>query len=167
MADYEMTFDDAHAFAAKMAKAPSLVENEMEHAVDRLTLQGEAQAKRKVPVRTGHLRRSIASRPAVFAGGTVTGSFGTATPYAKQVEFGGTITAKNGGYLKFPGQYRNPKLKKDGTPVANKNPGMVFVKSVTQKGRPYMEPARRYVEGLMPGEFKRAMQNVIAQLEGE
>lgn len=150
MADFEVTFEDAHRFAAVMARASSLVITEMEHTVDRLTLVGESQAKKKVPVDTGHLRRSIASRPATNAGGVVTGSWGTATIYAKQVEFGGTIRARNAPYLVFMG--------KDGH--------LVSVKSVTQSGTPYMMPSKTHVERLMPGEFKRMMQRILGMIGG-
>lgn len=53
--------------------------------VKRATLQIEAGAKEKVPVRTGTLRRSIHS---VFSNGGLTGIVGPSVLYGKFVEFG-------------------------------------------------------------------------------
>src|SRR5688500_16842391 len=100
MADFDITHN-IDEFSNGMRKAPAIIREEFLRSTDRLTLQGEAFAKGVVPVRTGHLRRSIAMKPAVWAGGA-TGSFGTATPYARYVEFGrGPISARPGGYLRF------------------------------------------------------------------
>ena len=53
--------------------------------VKRATLDIEARAKARTPVRTGTLRRSIAS---VFENGGLTGRVGPSVLYGKFVEFG-------------------------------------------------------------------------------
>ncbi|MDQ3540842.1 MAG: HK97 gp10 family phage protein, partial [Chloroflexota bacterium] len=88
MTDLEFQFDDAHRFAANMARAPKLVEREMVNGANRLAIKGEQYAKVLAPHKSGHLRRSITAEPARFSGGTVTARYGTATPYARAVEEG-------------------------------------------------------------------------------
>src|SRR5690606_8708354 len=99
--DFEFRFDDAKAFAARMDAAPQIVGDELTSGIDRLTLQGEAFTKAETPVRTGHLRRSIAHKPATFGGGVATGSWGTATPYARYVEEGRGPVVARGRALRF------------------------------------------------------------------
>lgn len=53
--------------------------------VKKATLEIEAQAKAKAPVRTGTLRRSIHS---VFSNGDLTGTVGPSVEYGRYVEFG-------------------------------------------------------------------------------
>lgn len=100
--DFEFRFDDAFEFAARMNAAEQVVGDEMTQGIDRLTLQGEAFTKAETPVKTGHLRRSIAHQPATYGGGVATGSWGTATPYAPYVEDGrGPVVASPGKMLRF------------------------------------------------------------------
>lgn len=99
--DFELRFDDAKAFAARMDAAPQIVGDELTQGIDRLTLQGEAFTKAETPVRTGLLRRSIAHKPATFGGGVATGSWGTATPYARYVEDGRGPVVARGRALRF------------------------------------------------------------------
>ena len=86
--DLTFTFDDAIAFAGKMAQAPAIVQREMTTTVDRLVLTGMGEAIKIVPVDTGHLRRSIAKGPTTWSGSGASGSYGTATTYAQYVEYG-------------------------------------------------------------------------------
>ncbi len=81
-------------------------------------------AKEKAPYRTGNLRRSIHTN--VTSNDTrATATVGTDVEYAAQVEFGGTIKAKNKKSLHW--------VDKDGKEH--------FAKSVTQPARPYLRPA--------------------------
>ena len=148
MADFEFRFTDAFTFGKRMAAAPQIVSEELRSATDRLTLQGEALTKAETPVRTGHLRRSIAHKPAVFAGGTVTGSWGTATPYAPYVEEGrGPVVAGPGKVLRFvpKGSDRAIYRKRVG-PAAGRH---MFRKAVVRIrpmiGREYRAAAQRII----------------------
>lgn len=149
MSDIEFRFDDAHDFAAKLAKAPKLVEREMVNATNRLTLQGEGFAKSVVPVKTGQLRRSIAAEPARFGGGTVTGRYGTATPYAKYVEFGRRgFSARPGRKLRFVIGGR-----------------VIYTTSVgPAAARPFMRPSAARLRPLVNREYRAALQRIVAGL---
>lgn len=81
---FDIEFNDARAFGAAMGQAQGIVRDELRMSTDRLTLTGVSLAMGTVHVVTGNLRRSLASSPATFGGGTVSGSFGTAVPYARQ-----------------------------------------------------------------------------------
>ncbi len=85
----------------------------------------EKYAKDKVPRWTGNLSRSIhveiVEVTPIFAAAII----GTDVEYAAQVEFGGTIKAKNAPYLVF--KTRDGQWHK--------------VKSVTQVPQPYLRPA--------------------------
>ena len=112
---FAIRFDDARAFAARMAQAPQIVGDELTRSVDRLTLQGERYTKVETPVRTGHLRRSIAMSPATFAGGAATGSWGTATPYARWIEEGrGPVVASPGKAALHPEGQQHADLPQAG-----------------------------------------------------
>ena len=153
MADFEFRFTDAFTFGKRMAAAPQIVSEELRSATDRLTLQGEALTKAETPVRTGHLRRSIAHKPAVFAGGAVTGSWGTATPYAPYVEEGrGPVVAGPGKVLRFvpKGSDRAIYRKRVG-PAA----GHWMFRKAERRLRPYV---RR--------EFRDATRNIVVQIVG-
>ncbi|MDQ3541811.1 MAG: hypothetical protein M3440_14115 [Chloroflexota bacterium] len=92
MADFTTEFSDAGRFASTMSQVPITLRDELRQSTDRLTLSGESMAKGRVHVVSGHLRRSIANTPARFGGGVVSGSFGTAVPYA------GSENARGGGH---------------------------------------------------------------------
>lgn len=144
----EFSFDDAHEFAAVLATAPSIVEREMVNAANRVALQGEAWAKAAAPVKAGHLRRSIAATPAVYAGGVVTATFGTATPYARHVEDGrGPVVAKKKA-LRFS--------------IGGK---VLFRKRVgPAAAKPFIRPTRERLAPLVPREFEAALQRVVARI---
>lgn len=88
-----------------------------------LDVQTTAKTSGYVPYKTGNLKRSITS--SVDASGTkITGKVGSNLIYAGIQEFGGTITPKNGKYLKFQGSN-----------------GWVSVKRVTIIGKLYLTRA--------------------------
>lgn len=151
MSDFAIEFADAERFAAALQRAPQVMRDELLRSTDRITLQGEAWAKAEAPVKTGQLRRSIAHKPATSAGGSVTGSFGTATPYARPVEFGRRgFSARPGGVLAFT--------------VGGKK---VFTKRVgPARARPFMRPAVAKLRPLVPREYGAALQRVLNQLGG-
>lgn len=150
---FEFRFDDGHAFARKMAKAPEIVGKEMTRAVDRLTVRGEGFTKVETPVRKGHLRRSIAHKTAVFAGGVARGSWGTATPYAIPVERGRKgFSAGPGKVLRFiPKGSTKPIYRKRVGPAT----GHWMFRKAERRLRPYV---RR--------EFRDATRNIVVQIVG-
>lgn len=148
MSDFAIDFTDANRFGASMQRAPGIVREEMLRSTDRLTLQGVGFAQSLSPVRTSHLRRSIAHKPAVFAGGTVSGVYGTATPYARYVEFGRGPVVARGKALRFT--------------VGGKT---VFAKRVgPAAARPFMRPSVARLRPLVGREYRAALQRVIARI---
>ena len=99
--------------------------NNQAQAVMNGALAYEADVKRAAPVDTGDYRARIRSDP----GGTILGSpivlIGSPHPQVRQLEFGGTISAKNGEYLTFK--------TKDGQ--------WHRVKEVFQPAKPHWRPA--------------------------
>lgn len=139
---------EVQRFAGRMARAQSIVREELVRSTDRITLQGVTIAQGLAPVRTGHLRRSIVHKPATFAGGTVTGSYGTATPYARRVEEGrGPIRAR-GKALRFE--------------VGGK---VVFAKSVGPAApRPFMRPSVMKLRPLVNREYRAALRRAMSRI---
>jgi hypothetical protein len=79
---------EVKAYAAAMHKAPQVLKRETITAVNRVTTQGEAIAKRSVPTDTHNLQRSITMSPAREFGGAIRGAWGTNVPYARVMEEG-------------------------------------------------------------------------------
>lgn len=135
-------------FGTRIGQAQNAIRDELRISTDRLTIQGAGFAQGPAPVRTGHLRRSIAHKPAVSAGGTVTGSYGTATPYARIVEEGrGAITAR-GKALRFTigGQ-------------------VLYRKSVGPAApRPFMRPSVERLRPLVGREYRAGLQRALARI---
>lgn len=148
--DIEFQFDDAHAFAGKLAGAQQVVQREMIAATNRLTLQGVAFAMQATPVRTGHLRRSNAAEPATFGGGVVTGKYGNATPYAPPVEFG------RRGFSAGPGKVL--RFVVGGQVLYRKSVGPAAA-------RPFIRPSVARLRPLVPVEYGAALQRIIARLD--
>lgn len=150
---FDVRFDDARAFAARMAQAPQIVGDELTRSVDRLTLQGERYTKVETPVRTGHLRRSIAMSPATFAGGAATGSWGTATPYARWIEEGrGPVVASPGKVLRFI-------PKGSSTPIYRKRVGPA-------RGHFMFKKALAKVRPLVGREMRDGIRRIVVRLGG-
>lgn len=150
-ADFEIRFDDAFAFAARTAAAPRIVAEEMTRGIDRLTIQGTAFTQLETPVRTGHLRRSIAHVPASFGGGMARGSYGTATPYARYVEEGrGPVVAGPGRMLRFT---------IGGRVLYRKRVGPARGRFMFRKGLQRLRP-------LVPREFANVTQRIVSRMEG-
>ena len=137
-------------FSAGMAKAPAIIREEMLISTDRLTLQGVAFANPLTPVRTGHLRRNNAAKPAVWAGGA-SGSYGNATPYARPVEEG------RRGFSAGPG--RMLRFTVGGQVLYRKSVGPAAP-------RPFIRPSAARLRPLVPREYRAAMQRVMARIGG-
>lgn len=97
-----------------------------------------SEAKQNAPVKDGPLRADIRVMGiAKNVGDAFTGKVGTDLVYSAQREYGGTITARNGGWLVFRSDHA----------VSEKNPqGWVKVKSVTQTGSFYLKRATDVME---------------------
>lgn len=85
---FEFIFDDALEWAAKLAAAPDIVENEMVTAVDRVAIAGLEVTVPETPWRTGHLRRSNQLSKTEWVGNGAVGGWFNETPYALYVEEG-------------------------------------------------------------------------------
>ena len=139
---------DFDRFGNRMAGAERIVGNALTRGVDRVTIAAEGFAKEGVGVRTGHLRRSIAHRPAVFAGGVATGSVGTNVPYARIHEEGRGPVVARGRALRF---------QVGGKTIYRKRVGPAA-------GRWYMKKARARVAPLMAREAQRMGAEIIAEM---
>lgn len=151
MSAFEFRFDDAHAFAAKMAAAPQIVGQEMTQGINRLTIKGEAFTKAETPVKTGHLRRSITHKPATFGGGVARGSWGTATPYALPVERG------RRGFSAGPGKMLRFEI--GGKVLYRKRVGPA-------KGHFMFRKAEIRIRPMVKTEFQAVNRRIIARLGG-
>lgn len=150
MADFEFRFDDAYRLAQRMAAAPQIVGEEMTRGIDRLTLQGEGFTKAETPVKTGHLRRSIAHKPATFAGGVATGSWGTATPYGRYVEEGRGPVVARGRALRF---------EIGGRVLYRKRVGPA-------QGRWMFRKATARIRPMIPREMNAVLRRIVARMGG-
>jgi len=106
----------------------------------------EAEVKRMAPVDTGDYRSKIRSDPPVFTDEGVYVMIGSPSPQARQLEWGGTIHAKNGEYLKF-----------------QINGHWVQVVDVFQHAQPHWRPAfdltRERVKQIIAAEARRETAN--------
>ena len=148
--DLDFDASDIFELAARYGGAEQVVGSEMTSGIDRLTIQGEAIAKQGVGVRTGQLRRSIAHQPATYGGGVATGSWGTATPYARWHEEGRGPVVARGKALRFTIGGRTIYRKRVG-PAA---------------GRWYMKKSADRVRGLIPREFAAVASRIVARMGG-
>jgi hypothetical protein len=116
--------------------------------MQRATLAVESDAKARVSVVTGNLRRSITSTARASAGG-VEGRIGTNTPYARIVEEGrGPIDAGEGRVLRFVIGGEVLYRRRVGPAAA----------------RPYLRPAFDAQRGRIRTEFAQVPKRVIARL---
>jgi hypothetical protein len=138
-------------FSGRMARSQAVVSEELRRAVDRCTALGERDSKTLVPVVTGHLRRSITTSRAAFAGGVARGSWGTNVPYAKHVEFGrGPVVARPGGVLRFTVGGR-----------------VLYRQKVrAARPRPFLFLAARRLRGRFRQEFEVAADRIAQRLAG-
>lgn len=150
---FDIRFDDARAFAARMAQAPQIVGDELTRSVDRVTLQGERYTKVETPVHTGHLKRSIAMQPATFAGGAATGSWGTNVPYALPVEEG------RRGFSAGPGKVLRFIPKGSSTPIYRKRVGPA-------RGHFMFKKALAKVRPLVGREMRDGIRRIVVRLGG-
>ena len=139
---------DFDRFGNRLGGAQRVVGNALTRGVDRLTIAAEGFAKQEVGVKTGHLRRSIAHRPATFAGGVATGSVGTNVPYARIHEEGRGPVVARGKALRFQIGGKTLYRKRVG-PAA---------------GRWYMKKARARVAPLMRREAQRMGAEIMADM---
>lgn len=139
---------EINAFGGRMGGAERVVGNALTRGIDRLTIAAEGFAKEEVGVKTGHLRRSIAHRPATFAGGVATGSVGTNVPYARIHEEGRGPVVARGKALRF---------QVGGKTLYRKRVGPA-------QGRWYMRKARARVAPLMAREAQRMGVEIMADM---
>lgn len=165
--DFEYSFDDAAEFAARLAQAPQIVEDEMLKAVNRSMSQGIDMAQAKITendsVASGDMRRTTqVQQSASFVGGVASGAFGPSVDYAKLVEDGrGPVVAKEGGALVFT---PHPKY---GVPLNGKGKfkGKAVYKSVgPAKAKPFMEPTAEKLRPIVRDEFKGAVKRMIVRV---
>lgn len=105
------------------------------------------RAKQRAPYLTGNLRRSIHFSLTSVSRIGAAGLVGTNVVYARIQELGGTIEAKNGGYLRF--------RTADGAWHA--------VKQVTIPPHPYMRPAADETPAAVVATFSRAFGALVAR----
>jgi hypothetical protein len=99
---------EVKAYAAAMHKAPQVLKRETITAVNRVTTEGEAKAKRYVPTDTHNLQRSITMVAAREMGGAIRGAWGTNVPYARPMEDGraaGSAMPPSGALLGWMGRH--------------------------------------------------------------
>lgn len=138
----------------------------LEKAVVAGALIVQNAAKQRAPYRTGNLRRSIHigghSDLASDFGGSSAGQIegpvindtrvevfvGTNVEYARQREFGGTITPRNGRFLTFQVGAKNSRR-------------WVRVRSVNQRAQPYLRPAIDENGAAVRREIGEALQELI------
>jgi hypothetical protein len=135
-------------FGTRLQGAERIVGTALTRGVDRLTIAAEGFAKEGVGVRTGHLRRSIAHQPAVFAGGVATGSVGTNVPYARIHEEGRGPVVARGKALRF---------QVGGKTIYRKRVGPAA-------GRWYMKKARARVAPMARAEAARMGAEIMAEV---
>lgn len=161
------SFDDAHHFAARLAEAPEIVEDEMLTATNRSLNTGISMAKEKIEdnesIATGDMHRSVGiQEAATFSAGMASGAFGPSVDYAKLVEDGrGEVVAKEGGALVFT---PHPKY---GIPVKAKGKftGMAVFKRVkAAEAKPFMEPTARRLGPKVREEFSGAVKRMIGRV---
>jgi hypothetical protein len=148
MTDIRIDVTGINELAAKFKGADDIISRELVTMVDRLTIPGSTEAKRRVGWKTGHLRRSLTHEPARRAGGTVVGAFGANVPYAKIHNDGRGPVVARGRALRFT------------------IGGTVFYRKRVKKaaGRKYMEAGAQVIRQRMPGEVAAAARRITAAL---
>ncbi len=154
--EIKVTVQGLRPLMTMMYLAPELVTQEITRAMRQSTLTIEGEAKHRVPVKTGTLRRSIHSEVRPISRG-VEGLVGTITQYAPYVEFGTGIY----------GPQKRPIVPRTKKALAWKSEGgeMIIRRSVRgMRPRPYLKPAfdakLREVEGF----FRAALKRVLGRL---
>jgi len=150
---FNIDFSEVHAWAGKVLNSENIVSQELRAGVDRTTLQGEGFTKEATPVRTGHLRRGIAHKAAVYAGGAATGSWGTNVPYAPPVEEGRRgFSAGPGKVLRFQPKGAN---------------GFIYRKRVgPAKGHFMFQKAKNRIRPVFRREMDGYIRRIVARLGG-
>lgn len=157
MSDLEFQFDDAHRFAAMLAKAPAVVEREMVAATDRLTLMGEREAKTKAPVRSGHLRRAITAKPATFGGGQVRGLWGVSVKSERGFPYHIAVERGRRGFSASPGKVLRFEI----------GGRVIYTKRVrAAKGHWYMRGSMEAVRPRVLPEYRGALSRIVASIRG-
>jgi hypothetical protein len=148
MTDIRITTAGLDQLAAKFKGAEEIIGRELVTMVDRLTIAGSTESKRRVGVRTGTLRRSLTHEPARRAGGTVVGAFGTNVPYAKWHNDGRDAIEAKGKALRFT------------------IGGVVYFRKRVgpAAGKKYMEAGAAVIRQRMPAEAAAAARRIRAEL---
>jgi hypothetical protein len=146
---------DIGDFNRRMRQAPQIIREEMTKGVNTAVRAGQQRAQHLVGVKTGFLRGQIISQPTTFAGGTVTGSYGTNVKYARMHEEGTgphVITATNKRALSFTYQGKRVVVRRVNHPGT--------------KGRFYMRGSREWLEPQLGKEFQAVRVRIIRRMEG-
>jgi len=145
-----------------------------------LLKETEEDAKRRAPVRSGNLRRSVFTR--ITARQLMLGS---SAPYARIIEEGGLITPKRARYLSIPiggdakrlaGPRSDGKLfvlrMRDGRLFLARRDGKTIdirwrlVSSVRRKARPFLGPAFKRLVQRLPGELGKTIADGLLKGSG-
>jgi hypothetical protein len=146
--DIRITTTGLDQLARRFTGAEAIIGRELVTMVDRLTIAGSTEAKGRVGVKTGTLRRSLTHEPARRAGGTVVGAFGSNVPYAKVHNDGRGPVVARGRALRF-----------------TIGGAVLFRKRVgPARGRKYMEAGAAVIRRRMPGEVAAAARRITAAL---
>jgi phage gpG-like protein len=154
---FDIDFIGLDAFEAEMIKAPEIVKEEMLRGIDKLTLGGQALSMKNVGVDTGHLRRSITTKKATFAGGSAMGSWGTNVPYAKFHE-----TGRSAGRMPPVGAMQAWATRHG----AN---AFLIARAIGRrgtKGKWYMRDAADTIRPKVQAEFKAVAARIVARIGG-
>lgn len=152
-----ITHTDLDAYARAMKAAPVAHKRNLIAAVNRITTEGEARAKKYVPTDTHHLQRSITMVPAHDAGGAIRGAWGTNLPYAQVVEEGrsaGSAMPPSGALLGWMGRHGIPDTME-----------FVVRRAIGRKGIPakrYMARSRSEIKPLARRELQAAIAKTLA-----
>jgi HK97 gp10 family phage protein len=146
-----------------LSTADAVLSDEVISAVQNASMAVEREAKSRVPVKTGTLRRSIMSTVSPL-GGKPTGIVSAPVKYAPAVEYG------TGVYSEAPGATKQPIVIRPKTAGGLFWPGAPHpMKKVTVQGmkpRPYMRPAFAAKKQAAIEKIQQAIQAAIERMKG-
>lgn len=132
--EFQFDMSELNRMAARHAQGGRIVADETRTAMNRVVIQIEADAKRRVPTDTHNLQRSI-THEVTTAGRDVIGRVGTNQPYAEAVEKG-----RRAGAPPPPASALTGWLRRKGI---DQKYAWVIAQSIGRKGirpRPYLKP---------------------------
>lgn len=147
---FQIDTKEVDALARQLSGAEPIIHQEMLAGMTRVALTIEGTGKELVPVKSGHLRRSI-SHNITAQGASIVARVGTNVPYAIYVEEGrGPVEAGPGRMLRF------------------EIGGQVFYRKRVgpAKAKPFMKPALTQNRARIVAEFSTAVPRRIVQRLG-